>query len=124
MNQGIGKASGSEVLTTRYKNTIDLLDQPEYPGNIEIEKKIEDIIRWNTVIMVNRANSFDGSLGGILVLRCLVVRYMKVDLITFFMQELKDHGGDVILIQGHTVEQTYARSYLEGIFNRDHLNNF
>ena len=31
VESGYSLGAGSEVLTTRYKNTIDLLDQPEYP---------------------------------------------------------------------------------------------
>ena len=68
IDSSYGSASGG-LLTTRYKNTIDLKDQPDFPGNIDIEK-IEDIIRWNTVIMVNRANRLDGSIGGHIGRRC------------------------------------------------------
>src|SRR5262245_49374861 len=42
--------------TTPYKNTIGLEDQPRYPGNLEIERKIKSIIRWNAMAMVLRAN--------------------------------------------------------------------
>ncbi|MCA9168920.1 MAG: hypothetical protein KDB23_14700, partial [Planctomycetales bacterium] len=34
-------------LTTPYVNTIPLDEQPAYPGNREIERRIKSIIRWN-----------------------------------------------------------------------------
>ena len=35
------------ALNTPYKNTIPLTDQPPYPGDIELESRSEDILRWN-----------------------------------------------------------------------------
>ena len=123
IDSSYGSASGG-VLTTRYKNTIDLKDQPDFPGNMDIEKKIEDIIRWNTVIMVNRANRSDSSLGGHIGTAMSSCTLYETGFNHFFHAKTKDHGGDLIFIQGHTVEQTYARSYLEGIFNEENLDNF
>ena len=47
-----------------FTNTIKVEDQPAYPGNLEIEKKIENLNRWNAAVMVAKANKKDGSLGG------------------------------------------------------------
>ena len=44
------------VATTPYMNTISTEDQPRYPGNLEIERKIKSYIRWNAMAMVLRAN--------------------------------------------------------------------
>ena len=74
--------------------------------------------------MVNRANRFDGSLGGHIGTAMSSCTLYEVGFNNFFHARTKENTGDVILIQGHTVEQTYARSYLEGVFNIDHLNNF
>ena len=50
--------------TTPYVNTIPRDQQPAYPGNREIERRIKSIIRWNAMAMVVRANrEFDG-IGG------------------------------------------------------------
>ena len=43
-------------LTTPYVNTIHVDQQPAYPGNREIERRIKSIIRWNAMAMVVRAN--------------------------------------------------------------------
>ena len=49
---------------TPYINTIPLEQQPPYPGSHELEHRIRNIIRWNAMAMVVRANMADKSLGG------------------------------------------------------------
>ena len=44
------------VATTPYVNTIPVDQQPEYPGDRDIERRIKSIIRWNAMAMVVRAN--------------------------------------------------------------------
>jgi len=43
-------------LTTPYVNTIPLADEPRYPGRLELERRIESLVRWNAMAMVVRAN--------------------------------------------------------------------
>ena len=43
------------TLNTPYRNTIAPDAQPVYPGNIELEEKIEKLLRWNAIAMVLRA---------------------------------------------------------------------
>ena len=55
------RAQGSGVklpfsATTPYVNTIPADQQPPYPGNREIERRIKSLIRWNAMAMVVRAN--------------------------------------------------------------------
>ena len=52
------------ALNTPYKNTIDVRDQPEYPGNIELEMRIGDIVSWNAVAMVLQAYDSGAGVGG------------------------------------------------------------
>src|SRR5690242_12055129 len=56
---GKGKSLG-----TAYCNTIPAVQQPEYPGDLACEKRIEAIIRWNAVAMVLRAKKEAGGVGG------------------------------------------------------------
>ena len=42
--------------TTAYLNTIPVAQQPEYPGDRAIERRIEAYIRWNAMAMVVQAN--------------------------------------------------------------------
>ena len=62
------KANSSGVrltnLNTAYLNTIAPEDQPQYPGDPYIERRIRSLIRWNALAMVMRANLSDDELGG------------------------------------------------------------
>ena len=52
-------ASGAQVsapLNTPYINTIPAAQEPPYPGNLEIERRIRSLIRWNAMAMVVKAN--------------------------------------------------------------------
>ena len=50
LNRGI--ALSEATLNTPYVNSIPLSEQPAYPGDIVLEKRIENIIRWNAMAMV------------------------------------------------------------------------
>ena len=50
--------------TTPYVNTIPADQQPAYPGDREMERKIKSIIRWNAMAMVVRANKESPGIGG------------------------------------------------------------
>ncbi len=43
-------------LTTDYVNTISTDEEPAFPGDEMMEKRIRRIVRWNAVAMVHRAN--------------------------------------------------------------------
>src|SRR5579863_8312521 len=47
-----------------YCNTIPVSEQPEYPGDLELEKRIEALVRWNAVAMVLLAKKEAGGVGG------------------------------------------------------------
>lgn len=51
-------------LDTAYINTIAVEDEPMYPGDLSIERKIRALIRYNALAMVMRANKNDDDLGG------------------------------------------------------------
>ena len=51
-------------MNTPYRNTIGLADQPQFPGNLEIEQRLSAIVRWNALAMVVRANRAFPELGG------------------------------------------------------------
>ena len=48
----------------KYINSIKVSDQPNYPGDIDLEQKIEAVNRWNSTVIVAHANKKDGSIGG------------------------------------------------------------
>ena len=41
-----------DVTTTPYLNTISVGEQPEYPGDGEVERRIRSLVRWNAMAMV------------------------------------------------------------------------
>ena len=49
---------------TAYLNTIPVGQQPPYPGDREIERRIEAYIRWNAMAMVVHANRKSSEYGG------------------------------------------------------------
>jgi pyruvate dehydrogenase E1 component len=59
-----GQVLTGAALNTPYKNTIDLRDQPAYPGDIDLETRIGNIIRWNAVAMVLQAYDSGSGVGG------------------------------------------------------------
>ena len=55
---GVDLASSGKggSLLTDYINTIATSDEPAYPGNKDLEKRIRSIIRWNAAMIVLRAS--------------------------------------------------------------------
>src|SRR2546422_7866298 len=49
---------------TRYINTISPEQEPWFPGDEELERRIRRLIRWNAVAMVLRANNKYSGIGG------------------------------------------------------------
>ncbi|GBF06981.1 pyruvate dehydrogenase subunit E1, aceE [Deinococcus aerius] len=109
---------------TPYINTIDVDQQPEYPGNLELERKIRNAIRWNAVAMVVKANKKSDGIGGHLATYASSAELYEVGFNHFF----RGHGAgvdrDLIFFQGHASPGIYARSFLEGRFTEAQLNNF
>jgi len=50
-------AAGPNAFTTPYVNTIAVSDQPTFPGNREIERRIKSLIRWNAMAMVAKGHT-------------------------------------------------------------------
>jgi hypothetical protein len=51
---GVKVAAGAS--TGGYVNTIAVEDEPEYPGNLDLERRIRSAIRWNAIMTVLRAS--------------------------------------------------------------------
>ena len=52
------------LTNTRYINTISPEQEPYFPGDEEIERRIRRLVRWNAVAMVLRANNDFPGIGG------------------------------------------------------------
>ena len=110
--------------TTEYVNTIPTHLEPKMPGNPELEWRIRSIIRWNAMAMVVRANRKPGDLGGHIASFASSATLYDVGFNHFFRAPSADHPGDVIATQGHSSPGIYARSFLEGRFTEEQIDNF
>ncbi|MFV2089701.1 MAG: pyruvate dehydrogenase (acetyl-transferring), homodimeric type, partial [Pseudomonadales bacterium] len=112
------------ALNTPYKNTIDVREQPAYPGNIELETRIGNIIRWNAVAMVLRAYDSGSGVGGHIATYLSAATMMEVGFNHVFRAKTADYGGDQVHFQAHTAPGVYARAFLEGRLSQTQLGNF
>ena len=49
---------------TPYRNTIPVEQELPYPGDRDMERRVEALIRWNAMAMVHRQNKKDSGIGG------------------------------------------------------------
>jgi pyruvate dehydrogenase E1 component len=112
------------AVTTPYINTIPLEEQPEFPGDEDIERRIRRFIRWNAAVMVVKANHREKGIGGHLSTFASSATLYEIGFNHFFRGRNAPGGGDCIYIQGHAAPGIYARAYLEGRFDEKHLDNF
>jgi pyruvate dehydrogenase E1 component len=109
---------------TRYINTISPEQEPFFPGDEELERRIRRLIRWNAVAMVLRANSKYSGIGGHLSTYASSASLYEVGFNWFFRGKDAPGGGDQIFYQGHAAPGMYARAFLEGRFSEDQLDHF
>ena len=109
---------------TAYLNTITPGQEPSYPGNREMEKRIEACIRWNALAMVLNANKQSSEYGGHLSTYASSATLYEVGFNHFWRAQSDAHPGDMIFVQGHASPGIYARAYLEGRLSDDQLKHF
>ncbi|MBN1443558.1 MAG: pyruvate dehydrogenase (acetyl-transferring), homodimeric type, partial [Planctomycetes bacterium] len=109
---------------TLYINTIPADEQPRYPGNREIERRIKSFVRWNAMAMVVRANREDPGIGGHISTYASSATLFEVGFHHFFRGPGQDFSGDQVFFQGHAAPGVYARAFLEGRLTEEHLRNF
>src|SRR5436309_395310 len=110
--------------TTPYVNTIPPDEEPPYPGNREMERKIKSLVRWNAMAMVVQANDNDHGLGGHIGTFASCANLHEVGYNHFFKGPDAPGGGDLVYFQGHASPGMYARAYLEGRLTEQQLKNF
>ncbi|MCA9672711.1 MAG: pyruvate dehydrogenase (acetyl-transferring), homodimeric type [Myxococcales bacterium] len=112
------------LVQTPYINTIHVDDEPEYPGDEEIELRIRRYIRWNAVAMVMRGNERFAGLGGHLSTYASAATLYEVGFHHFFRGYDNGQMGDLVFFQGHASPGIYARAFLEGRISDDQLSHF
>jgi pyruvate dehydrogenase E1 component len=109
---------------TPYINTIPAKDQPVFPGNRTLERRIKSIIRWNAMAMVVRANKELPGIGGHISTYASAANLWEVGFNHFWRGRTKDFLGDMVYLQGHASPGAYARAFLEGRLTEQDLTRF
>ena len=120
-NRGVPLVSSA---TTPYVNTIPVQQQPLFPGDREIERKIKSIIRWTAMAMVDRANRESPGIGGHISTFASAATLYEVAFNHFLRGKEGAGPGDQVFFQGHAAPGIYSRAYLEGRINETQLVNF
>jgi pyruvate dehydrogenase E1 component len=111
-------------ISTPYINTIPVEEEPEYPGDEWLEKRIRRFIRWNAAVMVIKANHESKGIGGHLSTFASSALLYEVGFHHYFKGKADGSPGDAIYIQGHAAPGIYARAFLEGRLSEAQLDNF
>ncbi|HEV8628188.1 MAG TPA: pyruvate dehydrogenase (acetyl-transferring), homodimeric type, partial [Acidimicrobiia bacterium] len=112
------------MVSSDYINTIPPEQEPWFPGDEHVERRIRAFIRWNAMAMVTRANRRYDGLGGHLSTYASSASLYEVGFNHFFHGKSDGGYGDQVFIQGHGAPGAYARAYLEGRLTEEHLDRF
>ena len=119
------RAVGVPALTsTDYVNTIAAADEPWFPGDEHIERRIRAYIRWNAAILVSRANRPGIGVGGHIATYASAASLYEVGFNHFFRGKDNGASGDQVFVQGHASPGIYARAFLEGRLSEEQLDAF
>jgi pyruvate dehydrogenase E1 component len=112
------------TVSTPYVNTIPSEEEPAYPGDRDLERRIKSYIRWNAMAMVVKANRLHSGLGGHISTYASSATLYEVGFNHFFRGAEGDRPADMVFIQGHASPGIYARAFLERRLDAEHLHNF
>jgi pyruvate dehydrogenase E1 component len=109
---------------TPYVNTIPVAQQPQLPGNEELETRLRHLVRWNAMALVVRANEESSELGGHVASFASSAMLYDVGFNHFWRAPSETFGGDLVFFQGHSSPGIYARAFLDGRLSEAQMNNF
>jgi len=109
--------------TTAYINSIPTGKEEKSPGDHALEHRIRSYVRWNAMAMVIRANK-KTNVGGHISSFASAATLYDVGYNHFWHAASKDHGGDLVLVQGHSSPGIYARAFMLGELTEEQLDNF
>ena len=124
LDQDGSSAESENLLNTDYINTIPRERQTKYPGNITLEERIENFIRWNAAAMVLKGVDNDSSVGGHIATFSSASTILEVGFNHFFRSPSEQYSGDLVIPQPHAAPGIYARSFLEGRLSEAQLKGF
>ena len=111
-------------IDTPYVNTIPPEDEPELPGDPELERLATALVRWNAVAIVLQANAESTELGGHIASYQSAETLYEIGFNHIWRARSEQHLGDLVYIQGHSSPGIYARAFLEGRLGEDELHRF
>ena len=111
-----------------YRNSLPAAALPPYPGDLEVEARLDSYLRWNAMAIVVRANKHHPGLGGHLSTYASTLTLWEVGFRHFF----RGRGavgdpvgcGDQVFFQGHASPGIYAHAFLEGRLSAEQLDRF
>ena len=112
------------TVSTPYVNTIPADEEPDYPGNRELERRIKSYVRWNAMAMVVKSNRIHSGLGGHISTYASLATLYEVGFNHFFRGPDGPGPADFVYFQGHASPGNYARAFLEGRLSAEHLHHF
>jgi len=112
------------IPTTDYLNTIAPENEAEFPGDESIERAYRAWMRWNSAMLVHRAQRPGIAVGGHISTFASSASLYEVGFNHFFKGQDHPSGGDQIFIQGHASPGPYARAFLEGRLSESQLDGF
>src|SRR6187401_236674 len=112
------------TVSTPYVNTIPREEEPWFPGDEHIERRIRAFVRWNAAMMVVKANKHADGIGGHLSTFASSASLYEIGFNHFFRGKDDGTPGDHVYFQGHAAPGIYARAYLEGRLTDDDLDHF
>ena len=113
-----------DLVNTPYVNTISPSAQGAYPGDLDLEQRLHDIIRWNAMMMVTRANKYFDGIGGHISTYASASHAWEIGFNHFFRGKDGDGSGDHLYWQGHASPGIYARAWLEGRLTDENIELF
>ncbi|QTD45826.1 alpha-ketoglutarate dehydrogenase [Ottowia testudinis] len=118
------RLSWNPQAVTPYLNTVPVEEQPPYPGDLELERRLSAILRWNAMAMVVRANQVHGELGGHIGSYASAADLFEAGFQHFFKGPQAPGGADLVYFQPHSSPGVYARAFLEGRLSEDNLRHY
>ena len=112
------------TVSTPYINTIPREQEPWFPGDEHIERRIRAFVRWNAAMMVVKANKHADGIGGHLSTYASSASLYEIGFNHFFRGKDDGKPGDHVYFQGHAAPGVYARAFIEGRLTADDLDHF
>ena len=108
---------------TAYLNTIPPDKQERSSGNLALEDRIRDFVRWNAMAMVLRANKHT-NVGGHIASFASAATLYDVGYNHFWRAPSENFGGDLVYVQGHSAPGVYSRAFMLGRLTEEQMDNF